>query len=290
VGVGSGDARNCLNCGAPLGGEYCSSCGQRARSPNPTLGEFADEVSQEVFHWDGKFPATLRALLLKPGLLTVDFLAGRRARWLSPLRVYLTCSIAYFVSGPLIERATGFRQEMVAEIKVTGDSADRLLLTDSVAFVNDPEILANPIFKAIGVGRMFYLANHPQVWQDAYTKAIPKAMFVLLPLFASLTMMAWRSTGMRYPAHLAFAFHVHAAFMISLIPGTLIEATRIVWLAATASLVALVYSTWYAIAAFKRALGGTTRQVVVRSTVVGLLYLPPALLLTLFATVLAVRA
>jgi hypothetical protein len=211
-------------------------------------------------------------------------------RWLSPLRIYLICSVAYFISGPLIERATGFRQEMVAEIKVTGDSADRLLLTDSVAFVNDPEVQASPVFRAIGVGRMWYLANHPQVWQEAYAKAIPKVMFILLPLFALLTMVAWRSTGMRYPAHLTFAFHVHAAFMVSLIPGTLIEATGIVWLAIATSLAALVYSTWYAIGAFKRALGGTTRQVVVRTTVVGLLYLPPALLLTLIATVLAVRA
>jgi hypothetical protein len=282
--------RTCRNCEAALTGAYCAACGQRNVPPNPTLRDFADEWFNEILHWDGKLPATLKALMLKPGMLTVDFLAGRRVRWLSPLRIYLICSVAYFLTGPLVERATGFREEMVAEIKVTGDSAERILLSDSVAFVNDPEILANPLFQAIGVGRMWYIANNPSVWQDAYTKAIPKAMFVLLPFFALLTMVAWRASGMRYPAHLAFAFHVHAAFMTALILPTLIEPFGVLWLVMALQLGIFVYSTWYAIAAFKRALGGTTREVLWRSTVVGLLYLPPALLVTLVATVLAVRA
>jgi hypothetical protein len=273
-----------------LTGAYCAACGQRNTPPNPTLRDFADEWFNEILHWDGKLPSTLKALMTKPGLLTVDFLNGRRARWLSPLRLYLICSVVYFLTAPLLERVTGFKQDMVAEIKVSGDSAERAMLTDSLIFVNDPEVRENPVFRAIGIERSWYVVQHPEVLQDAYAKAIPKAMFVLLPFFALLTMVAWRKNGMRYPAHLTFAFHVHAAFMAALIVPTLVEPFAPIWVSVTASLAVIVYSTWYAIVAFRRALGGTTREVVVRSTAVGLLYLPPALLVTLFATVLALRA
>jgi hypothetical protein len=293
MGIGApepGGVKRCLNCDAPLTGPYCAQCGQQGRSENPTFREFADEWSTEFFNWDGKLPATLKALLLHPGKLTQDFLAGRRARWLSPLRLYLICSVAYFVSGPLVERVTGYKQKIVAQVTITGDSTDRALIGDSLTFVSDPGIQANPVFQAIGVGRMWYLANHPSVWQDAYAEAIPKTMFVLLPYFALLTMMAWRSSCMRYPAHLAFALHVHSAFMASLIVPTLIEPIGVVALSVAASIAVLIYTTWYTYAAFQRALGGTGGQVVWRSTIVGLLYIPPALFVALVATVIAVRA
>ena len=74
----------CLNCGRPLSGPYCAGCGQKKRDTDPTLREFLHETTAELAQWDGKIPGTLKTLFLKPGALTLDFLAGRRARWLSP--------------------------------------------------------------------------------------------------------------------------------------------------------------------------------------------------------------
>ena len=87
----------CLNCGSQLGGAYCSECGQRDAPPHPSLRELGGEAFAELSGWDGKFAETVRALLRKPGKLTVEFLEGRRARYLSPLRLYLTCSVIYFL-------------------------------------------------------------------------------------------------------------------------------------------------------------------------------------------------
>src|ERR1043166_7512458 len=46
----------CLNCGSPLTGEYCASCGQRRPHPDPTLREFVHETTHELTDWDGKVP------------------------------------------------------------------------------------------------------------------------------------------------------------------------------------------------------------------------------------------
>jgi hypothetical protein len=57
----------CLNCGAALSGAYCARCGQKSTQPDLTLGGFLHETTHELTHWDGKIPATLKTLLLKPG-------------------------------------------------------------------------------------------------------------------------------------------------------------------------------------------------------------------------------
>src|SRR6476659_9407004 len=101
----------CLNCGEPVSLRYCPACGQAAIDPNPTVGEFVHEAASEFLHWDGKLAATFRLLFTKPGELTREYLAGRRARYLSPLRLYLTCSVLFFAlkalapEPPIVVRA-----------------------------------------------------------------------------------------------------------------------------------------------------------------------------------------
>lgn len=295
--------RACRNCGAALTGAFCAACGQRNAPPNPTLREYADEWFTEILHWDGKLPATLKSLLLRPGELTQDFLAGRRIRWLSPLRTYLICSIVFFLLGPLIERTTGVGQKTAARVTLTGDSADvadMRLLTDSAAFVNDPEVQASALIGMIGPAKAFTLANNPSRITDIVSETIPKVMFVLLPFFALLTWLTWRESGLAYPAHVAFAFHVHAAFFVAMMVPTLTEPlpvlgpAKAMWffivLHLLAQLAALIYSTWYVIVACRRALGGTTGQIVVRTTVVGLIYAPFAFACLMVATVIAINA
>src|SRR5687767_9678502 len=87
----------CLNCGAALSGAFCAQCGQRALPPYPTTRELAGDAFQEISGWDGRFALTIRTLLRAPGKLTTEFLTGRRARYISPVRLYLVTSLAYFV-------------------------------------------------------------------------------------------------------------------------------------------------------------------------------------------------
>src|ERR1700681_3790384 len=68
----------CGNCGVPLGGDFCHACGQRALGPDVSLHDFFHEAFEEFAHVDGKIVQTLRLLLTKPGMLTREFLDGRR--------------------------------------------------------------------------------------------------------------------------------------------------------------------------------------------------------------------
>src|SRR4051812_43604147 len=87
----------CLNCQAALAGPFCSTCGQRAVPPHPTMRELAGDALSEFLGWDGKFADTLRLLIRRPGELTRQWLGGRRVHFIGPLRLYLTASFVFFL-------------------------------------------------------------------------------------------------------------------------------------------------------------------------------------------------
>ena len=91
------DHPNCLNCGTELRGQYCGSCGQRARGRLISLWELLQDAFGDLFELDSRLWRTLIPLLLRPGRLTKDYLEGRRARYMPPFRMYLVLSVVFFV-------------------------------------------------------------------------------------------------------------------------------------------------------------------------------------------------
>jgi hypothetical protein len=87
----------CDNCGASVPGRYCGTCGQRLEPPIHSLWHFLRIATEDVTHADSRLWRTLAALLFKPGFLTREFLDGRRARYLPPVRLYLVLSVVFFV-------------------------------------------------------------------------------------------------------------------------------------------------------------------------------------------------
>ncbi len=93
----------CQNCGAVLNGQYCASCGQRARARIISLWHLIKEAAGDITHLDSRLWRTMWPLLARPGLLTNEYLAGRRARFIPPFRLYLGLSIVFFVLANLGE-------------------------------------------------------------------------------------------------------------------------------------------------------------------------------------------
>lgn len=78
----------CLNCGTSLIGSHCHSCGQAAHV-HRTLGAFFHDLLHGVFHFEGKIWRTIPMLAFRPGKLTREYIAGRRASYVSPLALFL---------------------------------------------------------------------------------------------------------------------------------------------------------------------------------------------------------
>lgn len=114
---------NCLNCGALLNGPYCAQCGQHAHV-HRTLQAFFHDFAHGVLHFEGKIWRTLPLLVWKPGELTRRYIDGRRARFVSPIALFLFCVFLMFammgvtggLAGPNSERAKqNISQELAAD-------------------------------------------------------------------------------------------------------------------------------------------------------------------------------
>jgi hypothetical protein len=78
----------CPNCGAVLNGAFCSTCGQNAHV-HRTLSALGHDIGHGVFHFEGKVWRTLPMLAFRPGALTRRYIAGERARFVSPMALFL---------------------------------------------------------------------------------------------------------------------------------------------------------------------------------------------------------
>jgi Protein of unknown function (DUF3667) len=86
----------CENCGAPMAGPFCAQCGQAAVDYRRSFRHIIVDVLDSFLNWDSKFFATIGWLIARPWHLTNQFLAGRRVRYVHPLRLYLLVSILFF--------------------------------------------------------------------------------------------------------------------------------------------------------------------------------------------------
>lgn len=86
----------CKNCSAATSGHYCHQCGQATHLHVPSAREFLHEFIAHYVALEGALWKSLGGLIFKPGFLTCEYIEGRRARYLQPLRLYLTFSIIFF--------------------------------------------------------------------------------------------------------------------------------------------------------------------------------------------------
>lgn len=104
--TGSGHDQNCLNCGCALVGDYCHCCGQRSRV-HRTLAAWWHDFLHSVLHLDGKFWRTLPMLALRPGELTRRYAHGERAKFISPLALFLFTVFLMFAVFSFVGRDLG---------------------------------------------------------------------------------------------------------------------------------------------------------------------------------------
>lgn len=87
-GAALGKDGNCLNCGAIVPGNYCGNCGQPLHV-HRSIGAFWHDILHGVLHFEGKFWRTLPLLAWRPGDLTRRYIHGERARFISPMALFL---------------------------------------------------------------------------------------------------------------------------------------------------------------------------------------------------------
>ena len=109
----------CLNCGILLTGPFCSACGQKAHI-HRSLKAFVGDFIAGLMNFEGKFWRTLPMLALHPGEMTRRYIAGERARFISPVALYLFTVFAMFAvlnfTGALDADPEAFKVDVQEEV------------------------------------------------------------------------------------------------------------------------------------------------------------------------------
>ena len=125
---------HCKNCQTSLDNVYCPTCGQRDVNLERPIWSLIGDVVKETLEIDGRTALTVKTLFRYPGMLTSEFLAGRRRTYTSPLRLYLVISISFFVlvtwlaqSGMLLEPGQDPGFDAAVQARFLSDDLPRLM-------------------------------------------------------------------------------------------------------------------------------------------------------------------
>ena len=125
---------SCLNCGHPLelSHRYCPNCAQLNSIKSLTFRDFIEEFLGSIIDYDSRLFQTVKAMLLRPGQISLDYLSGKRVTYTNPFRFLLSLAIIFFLlqqltgnyrdlNGLALDKKIQSGTELPLDIKITAD-------------------------------------------------------------------------------------------------------------------------------------------------------------------------
>ena len=212
----SSGADLCPNCGTVARSRYCPECGQRQAERLVSARRMIAELLEDNFSLEARLPRTLVTLLFRPGRLTRDYFAGRIARYVQPVRLYVAASLLFFICLPLLadfDRLWGAIDE-----RVEGAPEGQYVLVDvPIDSAAVPGWLRPPVRAWMRqedrLNAMERREGARVLW-EATIGAVPPVLFLLVPAFALVLKALYRRR--LYTEHFVFVLHFHAlAFFLA---------------------------------------------------------------------------
>jgi hypothetical protein len=228
---------DCLNCGVTVAGPYCHHCGQQNIEPKQSAWHLIVHFFNDVTHFDGKFFSSIKYLITKPGFLTEEYVKGRRASYLDPIRMYLFISAVYFLLLMSVFKThsqvvTGSRD---SNRTVISGGDEHIIVNDqsyATVYQYDSVQKALPAAKMDGVIERYfnrklvgvnerYKGNREGMGRTLmanYFHSVPYMLFISLPLIALLFQLFYiRRSQFYYVSHGIFTIHLYCFVFIVLI-------------------------------------------------------------------------
>lgn len=126
--------KNCLNCFKEVAGRYCQHCGQENIETKESVWDLVSHFFKDITHFDGKFFSTLKFLFARPGFLPMEYMVGRRASYVNPVRMYVFTSAFFFLIFFSFISITKVSIKENADILINGKTFEQVEKMDSMEF------------------------------------------------------------------------------------------------------------------------------------------------------------
>jgi hypothetical protein len=248
----------CLNCDAPVPGNFCGECGQENTDYHVSLRQLLGDVADELLQLESRLWRSLWDLWRRPGQLTLAYASGQRVRYTTPLRLYLVAVGLYFGLAALMP----YRP---SHIKI--DITDEREPAAAVKPREPPSAFEQRIEDRLGIvdGKKQDADEVGRRARPFLESATPKAIALLVPIFALLTLALFRRPRRFYVEHLVFALHVHAlALLLAVVPMLARSDAGI--------LLSLVVAWIWTVLALRAVFAQSWLRTVVKAAVLGFVY------------------
>jgi len=261
-------ASTCANCGHVLAGDYCSRCGQHAIDLHRPFSSLVSDAAGDLLNLDTRLFRTLRPLMLKPGQVAKEFIAGRRTAHVPPLKSYLIAAVVFF------SLFTIFPSRAPVRVFVQGSPEQEAARNERggrTTFSLPPHISVYDDWYQGAVARAM---KQPEEFAHAVYSNVPRAFFFLVPVFALFLELLYRQQGFLID-HLVFALYYHAFVFLDFSLLFLAARSGPYLTGIGAAVLGLVLTGWlfaYLPIALRRVYGGSRLMTGLKLTTLGVLY------------------
>ncbi len=204
-------ARPCPNCGAESSEAYCPKCGEMMEPRVLRIRHYLQDIAQEILSLDTKFFNSIPALLFHPGFLAKEFVAGRRKRYLSPLRLHIVIGFLFFI-------ALGYtlRSRLSGELH---DTAKREQIDSVFTKIREQEVARG---EKPSVPDVNEFQNVSEKINERVQEVGPYALLICsTPVFALFLWLLYRKRKLLYVEHLIFSLYFFSFAYLIAIPAIL---------------------------------------------------------------------
>ena len=195
----AGGAAACPECGEALVGDFCHVCGEkRPEARDLSVRHFFGEAAQELTSVEhSKLYNTLRALLLRPGFLTNEWVAGRRRRYLKPLNLCLGIFALSLFAYSVYKPVSMYNMENILSQDVTGNTTR--------------------LFERFAARRGMELGAVLERISDRWQRFVSLSTFLFVMGFAGVLQLVFIFSRRYFVEHLVFAMHFVAFSLLTML-------------------------------------------------------------------------
>lgn len=243
------EARACRDCGEALLGRYCHACGEDSLPPARAIGDLFEDLLDNVFSFTGAVPRTAVALFTRPSLVARAQRSGDRKSFLSPVKLYVTASLVFFLflglTGVTFIQLAWIRTgDGPAAVDVTRETPGPVNFRMEERFLHPPRAAPRDaeVIAAFDAAledlsdpstRSFYLlgremADDPSRVNDQIATWAPRLLWLMMPFHAALLWLLFRK-GRLLAEHLILSLWAHSLLFLLLIGGALWNMTGLLY-------------------------------------------------------------